>query len=282
MGRKPPSNLRSLETRLRNLAREQGVPERRARRLIGIVVLGQMLQRSNVAVIKGASNLEVRLGTRATRVSSDLDTVRRSSLEMFRDELAQALRDGWSGFAGVLIDDGEIATPAPDGYRPHRFRAKLQYKGSPFGTVTVEVALEEAGGLQHVDSIAVHDADEWFAELGLLAPSPIHALPLSHQIAQKIHACTTPDVDGWTNDRAHDLIDLQLLAHLNDGDLGEIRQVAIRLFAARKAHPWPPSVTERRGWSARYSAEAAGLNVVEDVDEAISWANAYIAELDAA
>lgn len=125
MTRTPPSGLRSLEARLRNLARAQGVPERRIRRMIGIVVLGQLLARSQAAVIKGASNIEVRVGTRGTRVSSDLDTVRRATVDEFRDGFAAALREGWAGFAGVLVDDGEIAVPAPDGYRPHRFRAKL-------------------------------------------------------------------------------------------------------------------------------------------------------------
>jgi hypothetical protein len=92
MTRTPPTGLRSLEARLRNLARIQGVPERRIRRLIGIVVLGQLLARTECAAIKGASNIEVRVGTRATRVSSDLDTVRRGTDDQFRDELAVALR----------------------------------------------------------------------------------------------------------------------------------------------------------------------------------------------
>jgi hypothetical protein len=101
------------------------VPERRVRRLVAVVVLGQLLGRTGSAAIKGASNIEVRLGTRSTRVSSDLDTVRRGTVDQFRDEFAVALRTGWGGFTGILIDDGEIATPASDGYRPHRYRAKL-------------------------------------------------------------------------------------------------------------------------------------------------------------
>lgn len=52
MTRTPPSGLRSLDARLRNLARAQKVPERRVRRLIGIVVLGQLLARTGSAAIK--------------------------------------------------------------------------------------------------------------------------------------------------------------------------------------------------------------------------------------
>lgn len=60
MSRAAPSNLRSLNARLRNLARDRGVPEGRVRRLIGIVVIGQLLAQGDLAVIKGASNIEDR------------------------------------------------------------------------------------------------------------------------------------------------------------------------------------------------------------------------------
>lgn len=281
MTRSSPSSLRSLDTRLRNLARARAVPERRVRRLIGIVVLGQLLAQTGSAVIKGASNIEVRIGTRGTKVSSDLDTVRRASVDQFRDEFATALRTGWAGFAGVLVDDGEIATPAPGGYRPHRYRAKLEYRGGPFGTVTVEVAPEEAGGLTRVEAIAAHDAADWFEELGLQAPQPVPTLPLTHQITQKLHACTTPDDGTWVNERAHDLVDLQLAARVYRGSMTELREVAVRLFAARKAHTWPPQVTARTGWTARYTPEANGLDVLANLDEAIIWTNEFIAQIDA-
>lgn len=282
MTRTPPANLRSLDARLRNLARVQGIPERRVRRLIGIVVLGQLLSRMECAVIKGASNIEVRVGTRTTRVSSDLDVVRGAAIAQFHDEFAIALRAGWAGFTGTLIDDGEIAAPTPDGYRPHRYRAKVQYRGGAFGTITVEASPEEANDLAQVDAVTVDDAIDWFAELGLPPAQPILALPLQHQIAQKLHACTTPDGNGWVNDRAHDLIDLQLAARAYQGSLTELREAAVKLFATRQAHTWPPHVTARFGWQDRYTAEADGLDIVPTLGEAIVWTNRLIAQIDAA
>lgn len=209
MNRTPPSSSRSLDARLRNLARTRGVPERRVRRLISIVVIGQLLGQTGCAAIKGASNIEIRLGARATRVSSDLDTVCRVTIDRFRNEFATALHTGWAGFAGVLIDDGEIAVPTPDGYRPHRYRVKLEYRAGPFGTVTVEVAPEEIGSMS------------------------------------------------------------------------ELHEVAARLFAARNAHPWPPRVTARHGWQARYSAEAEGLDVLADLNAAVAWTNQLITQIEA-
>lgn len=258
------------------------MPERRIRRLIGIVVLGQLLAHSRTAVIKGASNIEIRVGTQGSRVSSDLDTVRRATVDEFRDVFATAMRAGWAGFTGVLVDDGEISTPAPDGYRQHRFRAKLDYRGGPFGTITVEVAPEEVGGLAMAETVPVHDAVDWFNELGLPDPQPVPTLPLAHQVAQKLHACTAPNEESWVNDRAHDLVDLQLAMRVYTGSLAEIRDVAMRLFAARRLHAWPPAVTARQGWDTRYAAAADGLDVYADLEAAVRWVNDCIANIDAA
>jgi hypothetical protein len=234
-----------------------------------------------MAVIKGASNIEIRVGTQGSRVSSDLDTVRRTTVDEFRDVFATAMRAGWAGFTGVLVDDGGISVPAPDGYRPHRFRAKLEYRGGPFGTLTVEVAPEEVGGLAMAETVPVHDAVDWFNELGLLDPQSVSTLPLAHEEAQKLHACTAPDEETWVNDRAHDLVDLHLAMRVYTGSLAEIRDIAMRLFAARR-HSWPPAVTARQGWRPRYTAAAAGLDVHADLETAVSWANDCIANIDAA
>lgn len=79
MTRLAPTNAASLAARLRNLCRERAIPEGRALRLLGVVVVGQLLARTGVGVVKGATNVEVRVGTARARVSSDLDTVRRLS-----------------------------------------------------------------------------------------------------------------------------------------------------------------------------------------------------------
>jgi hypothetical protein len=282
--REPPSNARSLDARIRNLSRTRDIPEGRVRRLIAIVVIGQLLRETEVGVIKGASNIEVRLGVQQTRVSSDLDTVRRASLEDFRDQLAVALRDGWEGFTGVVADLGPIDAPVPRGYQPHRLQVKLSYRGGDFGTVTVEVAAEEVGGLERAETVASAEAADWFAEIGLRSPQPVPTLPLEHQIAQKLHACTAPDTDERVNERAHDLVDLQLALEAYGGEVSELRAVTTRLFRSRRGHPWPPTVTARDGWEERYAHEAervGRLDVAADLDAAIAWANDLIRRIDA-
>ena len=135
MDRRPaPTNARSLNSRLDNLCADRGIPSGRGRRLVGIVVVGQLLAETRAGVVKGASNIELRVGTGRSRASSDLDTVRRETLEEYRNDLERALRTGWHGFTGALKDLGEIMTPAPVTYRPHRFRPKLNYQGGDFAS----------------------------------------------------------------------------------------------------------------------------------------------------
>ena len=277
----PPKNLRSLEAQIRNLARDAQEVEGRVRRAISVAIIGQLLADTKAGVIKGATNLELRLGIANTRASSDLDAVRSVALDEFRARLAAALADGWNGFAGRLVDRGEIGAPVPDVYRPYRYHAKLTYLDRPFGTVEIEVAAEEIDALRTTDTTAIDPtAAAWFESLGFPVPRPIPVLPLSHQIAQKLHACTTPDADGWVNDRSHDLVDLQLAMPIHGNDLAPIAEAAKRLFASRNRHTWPPRVTQRPGWAGRYPQEAADLPVLASLDEAIDWANELVAALD--
>lgn len=224
----------------------------------------------------------MRVGTARTRVSRDLDTVRRVSLEAFRDRLAATLRDGWEGFTGIVADRGPIPTPAPAGYQPHRLRVRLSYRGGNFTSLVVEVSPEEVDALADEDAVTSDEAADWCQALGLPTPAAIPMLQLTHQIAQKLHACTAPDTDDWINDRVHDLVDLQIAIERYAGDHREIKAAAVRLFTSRSRHPWPPTVTARDGWANRYPQQAAGLDVITDLDAAIAWTNDLIARIDAA
>lgn len=236
-------------------------------------------------VVKGGRNLEIRYGLAITRASSDLDTVRTQSFRDFLVHLEDALDEGWAGFNGRVRDRGRMAAPEADGYQPHRLEVVLTFKGKPgVGTVTLEVAVEEAGGLADVDLIESHEAKALFAAVGLPTPDPVALLSVHVQIAQKLHACTTPDEGSWVNERAHDLVDLQLLRkHLPDGDLLRTRDACVRLFTSRQRHSWPPTVTARAGWEARYAEERSLVAGVHDsVQGAVNWANRLVADIDSA
>lgn len=278
----PPTNLHSLEARLRNHCAAAGQDYSRARRHIGTVVAAQMLGQTGT-VVKGGRNLEIRYGLNATRASTDLDFVRRAPLQDLIETFDDALATGSDGFTGRLAKERVINAPVPDGYLPHRLQVKLDFKGKPFGSVLLEVAVEEAGGLQHVDEVTSVDATAIFAAVGLPVPASLPALSLPVQMAQKLHACTTPDTNEWVNDRAHDLIDLQIIRRdLPDERLPEVKEAAERLFASRQRHSWGDlEVTARPGWDARYAEErrSVGDDVFESVNAAVAWANQLLADI---
>lgn len=251
---------------------------------MSVLVVAQLLSGTET-VVKGGRNLEIRYGLEATRASTDLDAIRVESLDDFAGELEAALEAGWAGFSGRLVDKGEIDTPGPVSYRPHRFEVKLTFEGRSFDTVKLEVGGEEAGSLESFDSIVSEDGSDIFAAVGLPEPEPVPALPLPVQTAQKIHACTTADTETWVNDRAHDLVDLQLIRHdLDETDLPAVRVACERLFATRQLQPWPPEVSDRPGWSERYAREREGVeaDVAETVADAVVWTNQLIDEIASA
>ena len=43
---------------------------------------------------------------------------------------------------------------------------------------------------------------------------------------------------------------------------------------------WPPAIAKRKGWDEMYAALAEGLPVLQNVDEAIRWANEFVARIE--
>ena len=64
--------------------------------------------------------------------------------------------------------------------------------------------------------------------------------------------------------------------------LSSLANLAIRERRARRAQAWPPVIAKRKGWDEMYAALAEGLPVLQDVDEAIRWANEFVARIDGA
>lgn len=267
----PPVNLTALSQRIRNLA-GAGQAEFRLRRAVANVVVGQMLP---AGAVKGGAAIKIRLGDAGSRFTADLDVARSGNLAVFVEELQQGLRAGWAGFTGRVV---EVTPAAPVGIPPayvmRPYQVKLDYRGRSWLTVPLEVGHDEIGDTESPDLAIAEDLLETFAQLSLPEPGPIAVLPIDHQIAQKLHACSAPD-----SQRAHDLVDLQLLA--TGLDRRAVGLVVRRLFRSRGAHPWPPVVMAHADWPALYVEAAEGLDVIGDVDGAVRWVNELIAEIDA-
>ena len=144
-------------------------------------------------------------------------------------------------------------------------------------TVPLEVGHDEIGDTADAVLRLAPDLLALFETLGLAPPGPVRVLAVHHQIAQKLHACT---VAG--SDRAHDLVDLQLLESSEPGplDFPLTRTTAKRLFASRQAHAWPPTIASHPTWEPLYRDAAEGLSVHQDLGEACAWGNNLIRRID--
>jgi hypothetical protein len=271
-----PTNLRSLQVRLDNLAREQARPLRRLQRAIANTVVGQMLPPS---VVKGGTAMKLRVGESGSRFTPDFDASRsaETTLDDYLDELADRLAEGWGGFTGTVE---ELDPPQPEGVPPEYvmqpFNIRLAYKGRHWLTVQFELGRDEIGSTAEYDLRVADDIVELFRSLGLDTPGPIPLLALDHQIAQKLHACTSINAKTGGNERAHDLVDLQILEQEETLDMVAVGKTAERLFAARRSQTWPPAVVAYEGWEMIYAEAADGLEVIDNVADAVAWANDFI------
>ncbi len=155
----PPPTMVSLKQRLQNACNALDIAEPRARRQLAVIFVGQMLGRlGGVAAIKGATNIEARLGVQGTRVSRDLDTTVAMEADRFTAELRSLLDAGWAGFTGTLSSPQEIRAPVPAAYRPTRFTVKVRSGTRGSGTrgsgTRRCTGYEDEGEDVHVDGAA--------------------------------------------------------------------------------------------------------------------------------
>jgi hypothetical protein len=199
-------------------------------------------------LVKGGSSLELRRGVPDSRTSKDYDTVARRDIEEIHEQLAEAGETGWEGFTAIFTVPEEIDVPGMP-VKPRRFTAKLNYRGKPFASVPIEVSGVEAGNADQFDTLT----SDALALVGVPASVSVPCMTLPRQIAQKLHAVTAEFEAPKVNDRAHDLVDLQLLEGLlPDADLSATCSACIAVFEARAQQPWPPRVVALRHWPPIY------------------------------
>lgn len=277
-------NLRSLQDRIRNHAKKEGVLQARVERRLAAVIIAEMLSRVDLGIdgppllVKGGSALELRLGLAASRSSADLDTVIRGTMAEFIKKAKEALAAPLRGFTGKMIDEREIPV-GKLAVKPRQFKVKLSYRGRPFKTVTVEASAAEGGVADVFDPVTapclpIHGMDEL---------PDIPCMTVAYQVAQKIHACTEPNPGGKPNPRARDLVDLLLLRELVT-DHRQAREACLEVFTVRGVHGWPPALTVQPAWDAIYRQAAEGLDqyVPRDVADAADQVRDFIASIDAA
>jgi hypothetical protein len=235
---------------------------------IAVLVVAQLAARltaedgAPMLLVKGGSSLELRRGIGDSRTSKDLDTVARHDIAEIHELLADAGEAGWEGFTAIFTPPEAIDAPGLS-VKPQRFVAKLSYHDQPFASVPVEVSAVEAGNAEGFDAVS----SEALALVGVPVAVTVPCMTLPWQIAQKLHACTATLAEPKINDRAHDLVDLQLLEMLlADAELQQTRHACLAVFELRAEQSWPPLIRALPHWSVIYDRAREGLDHVDLAD----------------
>ncbi|WP_165062943.1 nucleotidyl transferase AbiEii/AbiGii toxin family protein [Adlercreutzia sp. ZJ154] len=265
---KRPNSVRNLDMAIRRFgASEEDYLENRT--AIANAIVGQMLRG---AVMKGGSSLKIRFGAAGTRATTDLDAARSVGRDEFSDGFSRRLVDGWEGFTGRLVEMPKARPKnVPGPYVMQPYAVKLSYLGKPWCTVTFELGHNEIGDADNADFVVPKDAARMLEAMAFPEPAPVPLMTLRYQIAQKLHGASEPN-----SQRAHDLIDLQLIISNGEIDLHDVREVCERLFSYRRKQEWPPVIMKDDAWDSLYSEAAADLDVLPGADEAVAWANDLI------
>jgi hypothetical protein len=250
-----PQPVERLEKRLARVAREHGLDQERLRRWVSFLALCGVLERAlqeqvlGSYFLKGGVALELRFATRA-RATKDLDLglegPRGSRVDLFQRALALGF-DAFTFRLKAQTRDMEQADTV-------RVNVAVAYRTRAWQTL--EIDLGPASG-QMIDFIDPQVAG--LAELGLPVTSPVRCLSMAEQVAQKLHACTSPNAAG----RARDVLDILLVEMLQGLDYVRAADAAQRVFAARATHALPPEFKMPAEWRPEIEALAAQLGFAE-------------------
>lgn len=280
-----PSNLRALRDRLTQAAKREGVVFGRLQQHVAVLVVTQFMgaltdeRGEPLLLVKGGASLELRRGIHSSRTTRDLDAVTRTETVTVHDQLADAGAVGWKGFTAVFTPPAAFEVPGLDS-TAHRFTAKLSYKGKPFASMPIEVSAVEAGNAEHYDKLT----SGALPLVGLPTNDVVPCMTLPWQVAQKLHACTAEVEAPRTNDRAHDLVDLQLLeALVADELLIGTRTACVAVYEGRGRHTWPPTVATQPHWGPIYRRALEGLeglDLAATATEAAERAQGFVDRID--
>ncbi len=272
---KRPNTCTNLIRAIKRIA--GGADDVRLSRSLANVIVGQMLPEG---VVKGGSSLMFRYGIDRTRYTRDIDMARSMEHGEYLAELKKSLAEGWHGFTADLV---EVAPPTPDGvpsaYIMKPYDAKVKYLGRSWQTVRIEIGHNEIGDADDYEEFLPEELVKAFEDLDFPRPRPLRVMMLSYQVAQKLHAVSEPG-----SERAHDLIDLQLVVLHSKIDMADVRSKCVRLFEYRRRHAWPAIVKKGERWDEIYDVAMKTIgdktSLCPAVDEAVDWANELIARID--
>lgn len=250
-----PRGSKEFQRLLQRHAVEVGQLPQRVMHLVRVGVVCAMLDDvrhddgGHLFIVKGGTAMQLRLGIQA-RATTDLDVVFAGQVEDWLGRFDTATADRtWNGFTVTRKSEPIQIDIRGLGYRPWRVPLQIRYEGREFGSIALEVAVDDDVA-EHHDLIAPDGIE--LAAFAINPPELVPCLDVPSQIAQKLHACTEPLPEG--NERVRDIVDIWLLeALLEPEEMSSLKAACLSTFRRRQKHTWPPVVSPSPGWDREYA-----------------------------
>lgn len=222
-------------------------------------------------VLSGGAALDWRLaerpGSQRARTTVDLDLLYRATLERARADLEAAGRldlGDYFTFRVGAVSGGEEQTSV-------RYHATAFIGSVPYLDFSLDVGVIDPLRLtpEPVVATAIVNAPEFEA-------ITVPALPVPHQLAEKVHALTRTLDDGSRRSRSvKDLADILLMSATEQPDAADVHAALIAVFNAYDTHGLPAALpVTPAAWAGDYRMIAASLGLPEQ----LAVADAMVAE----
>src|ERR1019366_1494123 len=273
---KPPRKYASatafrvaLESRLKNMAQEEGLaPRRLGRQAAFDRLLCRLFAEPDAPwLLKGGYAMELRLKTaRTTRdidlalkqlpvLSADWDANAATVLEALREVGQVNLQDFLTFVFGDATQDSDAAP-----YGGARFPVDARLAGRTFVKFHLDVSTGDVLR-EPYESLSGRDW-LWFAGI---ASAKIPAVSPEEQFAEKLHAFTLPRVSR-ENTRVKDLVDLLLLIERTRLDAARLPRAIRETFQRRRTHGIPSPLASPPGsWSKPFAEMARECGMATDM-----------------
>ncbi len=227
---------RALEDRLKDRSHQEGALLARLRKQIAFERLLACLLRVAPGqwALKGGFALQLRMPDRA-RTTRDIDLAWQVQEDELLERLIEVTIEDLGDFFSFRV---ERTTADPDRMGgAHRFRVEASLAGRLFETFLLDVG-EWDGLINQAETLTTPDL---LAFAGI-EPVPVPVLPLTRQVAEKLHAYTRRYEGDRVSSRPKDLVDLALIAQLFSLDAAALLVDLQEVFAGRGTHDLPSNL----------------------------------------
>ncbi len=253
---------RALEDRLKERSRRDGALLARLRKQVAFDRLLARLLRvaPDQWALKGGFALQLRMADRA-RTTRDVDLAWQIHEDELLDRLIEATIEELGDFFSFRV---ERTTADPDRMGgAHRFRVEASLAGRLFETFLLDVG--EGDGLTVTQPEALTTPD--LLGFAGIEPVTVPVIPLTRQVAEKLHAYTRRYEGGRVSSRPKDLVDLALIAQLFSLDAARLLLDLREVFASRGTHDLPSDLRRPPAeWRVPYRQLAVEVGLDADLD----------------